>query len=390
MFVSLQRPVEEKTEPAPPPVSPFRSFMAGGFECACQKRADGVRLDLLSQTGHAPWARNDYAGLAALGIRVVRDGVRWHLVEKAAGVYDWSSVAHMAETAAEIGVQVIWDLCHYGWPDHVDVWSPSFREQFADFAANFAQMLRRETGASGAYCAINEISFLAWAGGETGRMNPFAVERGPELKRALAGAAIAATRAVRSIDPAALFISAEPLIHVAPAGDPAADAYRLAQYEAIDMILGRREPELGGGPGLIDVIGVNYYPDNQWYIGGATIPMGHHAYRPLADLLREVHERYGKPIFVSETGAEGRARSHWLHHVVEEVALALREGTPVSGICLYPIVDYPGWENGRLCEVGLFGPADDRGQRPVYEPFLAEIRRAQSMFDVASSEPMAL
>ena len=72
---------------------------------------------------------------------------------------------------------------------------------------------------------------------------------------------------------------------------------------------GPAEPELGGDPSLVDVIGLNFYPHNQWYYDGPTIPMGHHEYRPLADMLVEVAERYGKPIFLSETGAEGHGQA---------------------------------------------------------------------------------
>ena len=89
-----------------------------------------------------------------------------------------------------------------------------------------------------------------------------------------------------------------------------------------------REPELGGDPSLVDVVGLNFYPHNQWYFEGPTIPMGHHEYRPLADMLVEMAERYGKPVFISETGAEGSGRAAWLHYVCDEVreAQAPRRG----------------------------------------------------------------
>jgi hypothetical protein len=45
-------------------------------------------------------------------------------------------------------------------------------------------------------------------------MYPFATGRGPELKRQLARAAIAAIEAVRSVDSRARFVQAEPLINV--------------------------------------------------------------------------------------------------------------------------------------------------------------------------------
>ena len=33
-----------------------------------------------------------------------------------------------------MGLQIIWDLFHYGSPDHVDQAAPDFPERFTDFA----------------------------------------------------------------------------------------------------------------------------------------------------------------------------------------------------------------------------------------------------------------
>jgi hypothetical protein len=81
-------------------------------------------------------------------------------------------------------------------------------------------------------------------------------------------------------------------------------------------------------------------------------------------------------LLLTETGAEGRAKPYWLHFVCNEVRAAMREGVPMQGICLYPILDYRGWDNERLCDVGLFSEADDAGQRRVC-PLLAEELSAQ-------------
>src|SRR5690349_12131057 len=99
----------------------FRSFFLGGFECSTHRRGDGRRLDLLSATGHDRHAADDYRMLGHHGIAAVRDGLRWHLIEVAPGHYDWSSVLPMLRAARQNGTQVIWDLCHYGWPDDLDI-----------------------------------------------------------------------------------------------------------------------------------------------------------------------------------------------------------------------------------------------------------------------------
>ena len=109
----------------------FESYFLGGFECSTHRRRDGRRLDLIAATGHDRAVLLDYRAMLDHGIRTVRDGVRWHLIETAPGRYDWSSFLPMLRAAEEVGVQVVWDLCHYGWPDHLDIWRPAFIDGFA-------------------------------------------------------------------------------------------------------------------------------------------------------------------------------------------------------------------------------------------------------------------
>ncbi|HZA94210.1 MAG TPA: hypothetical protein VE420_16425, partial [Gemmatimonadales bacterium] len=93
--------------------SAFGSFFLGGFECSSHRRRDGRRLDLLASTGHDRLAAQDYELLSQLGIRAVRDGLRWHLIERTPGDYEWDSFLPMLRAADTAGTRVIWDLCHY-------------------------------------------------------------------------------------------------------------------------------------------------------------------------------------------------------------------------------------------------------------------------------------
>jgi hypothetical protein len=360
-----------------------------GFECSSHRRRDGQRLDLLRATGHDSWARSDYHQVAGLGLRAARDGVRWHIIESRSGHYDWSSFLPMLDATRAAGVEVIWDLCHYGWPDDLDIWSAEFVERFSRFAAAVARLIRDRSDASLLFCPVNEISYFAWAGGEVGRMQPAGGGRGAELKRQLVRAGIAATEAIKTVDPTARFVTAEPLIHVDAGLGPddvqcAANTCRQSQFESIDMLTGRAAPELGGHPELVDIVGLNYYPDNQWYFNGSTIPLGHHAYRPLSDMLGEVYGRYGLPLMIAETGAEGHSRPYWLHYVADQVKAAILAGTPVLGLCLYPVLDYPGWDDERTCHVGALSAPDDYGQRSIFEPLRREIEKAEEALVAAS------
>jgi hypothetical protein len=92
-------------------------------------------------------------------------------------------------------------------------------------------------------------------------------------------------------------------------------------------------------------------------------------------MLQETYGRYRRPIFVAETGIEDETRPAWLRYMAAEVFAAMAAGVPVEGICLYPIVNHPGWDDDRHCHNGMFDYADDRGNRAVYEPLAAEMAR---------------
>jgi hypothetical protein len=139
----------------------------------------------------------------------------------------------------------------------------------------------------------------------------------------------------------------------------------------------------------LDLVGVNYYPNNQWILDGPTIERGSALHRPFRDLLREAYGRYGRPLVVAETGAAGEERGPWLAHVGDEVRAAIRAGVPVLGVCLYPILDYPGWDDDRHCEVGLWGYADETGERPIHLPLAAELRRQQQLSQAAGKRTLA-
>ena len=153
----------------------FQTFIMAGYECAAQRRGDGQRVDLQASTGHLRWAARDFAQLRASGIGCARDGLRWHVIERQPGQYDWSSFLPLLRVARECNLQVVWDFSHYGYPDGLDIWRPAFVERFARFAGAAARLMVDE-GIDVPFCSpINEISFWSWAGGDVGYFNPGAM-----------------------------------------------------------------------------------------------------------------------------------------------------------------------------------------------------------------------
>ncbi len=360
----------------------FQSFFQGGFDCSTEIRGDGRRLDIINASGHEMLASKDYAQLAAQNMTTARDGVRWHLIESSPGHYDWSSFLSMFHAAQASRIQIIWDLCHFGWPDHVDVWQPDFIQQFARFAGAVAAKMRDE-GMTGQYFTpINAISFLAWAGGDIAHIQPMASERGRALKLQMVRATLAAIDAIRAIDSTARFLQPEPVVHInAQAGRPemeaAAEAQRLAQFDVWDMLSGKSMPELGGRPDYLDIIGISYHPDNQWFYQGGIIPVDDVHYRPFASVLKEIHQRYHRPLLIAETGAHSDLRVTWMRYIFEQCIQSMKDGVAIEGICIYPVADYRSWSGEKHLPFGLLGMQDANGNRSLFEPLALEIRSQQ-------------
>jgi beta-glucosidase/6-phospho-beta-glucosidase/beta-galactosidase len=357
---------------------PFKSFLMGGFECSTHRIRSGARRDLIASTRHDEFAEADYARLLEMGMGTARDGLRWHLMEPEPFRYDFSSLERQIKAARATGIQIVWDYFHYGYPDDLDLLTDEFIERFASFSKAATEYIVSELGDELVFCPVNEISFFSWAAGTAGVFYPFARNRGMAIKKQLVRCHFASIDAVRSVLPGVRWILTEPAIHVVPgknSSQQAASRYRRAQFQGLDMICGRADPELGGKEAYLDIIGLNYYVHNQW-IHPSRRPIGreHRSFKPPHLIFAEYHERYGRPMIVSETGIEDDRRADWFRFVAGETKEAISRGVPLHGLCLYPIVNHPGWEDSRHCHNGLWDYADDAGYRPIHEPLADAIK----------------
>jgi len=371
----------------------FKSYWMAGFEGATHINSTGKRLDMVASTQHDIQVDSDYAMLRDVGIQVVRESVRWHLIERG-GQFDFSSLLPMLRAANEHGVQVNWTLCHYGWPDDLDVFSPSFVHRFERFVGEVARFVADHSNAEPFYSPINEISFICWAICHSSTMYPYARHgkgRDHELKRQLVRAAIAAVEAIWEVDPRARIVHVDPIIHViAPPGRPdledAARAMRNSMYESWDMLCGSRDEDLGGDAKYLDIIAVNYYHTNQWeYLTNDRLfwHLKDPRRLPLHCLLQEVYERYRVPMIIGETSHVGIGRGEWIKEIAAEACKAQQLGVPLEGICLYPIIDRTDWDNDHHWHnSGLWDVQPDPDgllRRVIDEPYLRDLQDAQRL-----------
>jgi UDP-galactopyranose mutase len=336
----------------------FYSFWQGGYEGADHINSCAHPLDMNASNQHRTHVREDYLRLQPFGIRTIRESIGWRMAEPTPNHYDFSFLEPVIEASQELDLQILWTLCHYGWPRDIDIFSPEFVERYARYAAAAAEFLAPFSRSEPIYTPINEISFLAYATCETTLIYPYGPHlrsRSVEFKRQLVRAAIAGMEAIWKVDPRARFLHVDPLIHViAPPSRPdlveTAEIVRLSQYQAWDMLSGSIEPELGGASKYLDIIGVNYYHSNQWEWETFNTLFWHlqdPRRRRFKDMLLEINERYGRgrPLVIAETSHVGSGRGEWIADITEEIIQAAHEGLTLQGICLYPILDRHGWEN---------------------------------------------
>ncbi|MFL6587492.1 MAG: NAD(P)-binding protein [Luteimonas sp.] len=334
----------------------------GGFEGADHINGRGIALSMPHDSGHLARLDLDYRRLRRLGFSEVRESVGWRVSDRGDDRdFDFASVHAREQAAQRQGLSIRWTLMHYGVPSDLDLLDANerhFVERFARFCRAAAEVITRYASAAPRlYTPINEISFLTWGATGTGLFHPHVGDRAHDatlLKRRLVSAALAGRAAILDVDPAARMMWAEPLVHVS--APPDRDDLRLeaalhhaAQFEVLDMLTGRAAPALGGSVACVDLIGVNYYHGNQWEIGIPGSLDWHHTHPrrvPLSRLLRQLHQRYGLPLTISETSHVGEGRVRWLDEVTLQVRIAREAGLDIEGICLYPVVDRPDWEDG--------------------------------------------
>lgn len=340
-----------------PPKNPFKSFWMAGFECTDQINAFGNRVDFLEITGHLSQLDDDYKNLSVFGMKTVREGIRWSVVEKNPYQYDFTTVEKMIRVAQLNNIQQIWDICHFGFPDDLTPLHPMFARRFASICRAFVLFYRSIVPRGELIITpINEVSFLSWLGGDVRGTSPFCVGMGWEVKYRLMKAYIEGIEAMKEVDESVRIMTTEPLICIIPHENASQEEIELAaeihdnQFQVTDILCGKICPELGGKPAYLDILGYNFYFNNEWVLSTHDFLNWRKSYAdsryvPLNKLLKMAYQRYQRPFVLTETSHPKEDRPEWIEMIVEECAIALSAGLPLWGICWYPILNRPDWDN---------------------------------------------
>ncbi|RIV19274.1 amine oxidase [Fibrisoma montanum] len=382
-----------------PSTNPFRSFWMAGYECTDQLNCFGNRVDFLPLTGHTQLLAEDYAHLGPFSIRTVREGIRWSQIEKTPYHYDWSLVKAMILEGRRQGIQQIWDMCHFGYPDDLTPLHPQFARRFAALCRAFVAFYRSVLPDDELVVTpINEVNFISWLGGDVRGTSPYCVGQGWEVKYGLMRAYIEGVAALREADPSVRILTTEPLVQIVPPLNATNEQIIEAatadenQFQSVDILGGFMCPELGGSPDYLDLLGFNYYYNNQWELGFQTFlpwgdPVPDPRWLPLRKLLLKAYRRYSRPIVLTETSHPGIDRPHWIRMIGQESAALVQEGVPLWGVCLYPIIDRPDWDHPtQWHHSGLWDAELVDGEPPrrvLYQPYAQALLEAQVMVEQA-------
>ncbi|HEX6793457.1 MAG TPA: hypothetical protein VF304_06345 [Casimicrobiaceae bacterium] len=341
----------------------LRSFWIAGFD-GTDHFANSRSVD--DGRAYRRRVEADYRRVRDAGVDCVHESIGWRRAERTDG-FDFAFALLRAQCARQAGLQVIWTLCHAGWPDDVDVAAADFADRFARFACAAARALAPYADSEPPlYTPVNEIAFLSWAIAETSLFGPTRAafhRRGGEIRKQLVRAALAGCDAILEVDPRARFLHREAAIDGGVADAP---------FDVFDMLEGRVAPQLGGHPRYLDVVGIHWHQTDaaRPASGAPSLTKAPNVQdATIVRLLEELHARYCVPIVVSETNRTGAGRAQWLRQFGTGIGCALERGVPVIGAGLCRIVERPAWEDPRYWrERRLWDVLLDPGERSPYSP----------------------
>lgn len=357
----------------------------GGVECSVV-RVGGRARDQVRETGHHD-RTGDLARIAALGIRTLRYPVLWERCGDEAG-WDWHD--RKLALLRRLGVRPVAGLLHHGAGTLPGgLLDPGFAEGLAAHAGRVAERY----GDLDLWTPVNEPLTTARFGCLYGHWHPHVQDEGAFLRAVAAQchAALLAMRAVRRHVPQARFMHTEDIGRTfstsAVAGQ--ADHENERRWLSLDLLCGRVSREhpwrgrleehgvppahldaLATGEATPDLVGVNHYVTSDRYLdhrldryprhlhGGngrqayadteaarVDVPPGMTGWLPR---LREVWDRYGLPIVVSEAHlgcTDEREQVRWLMQAWG-AALALRaERVPVVAVTAWALLGLCDWDS---------------------------------------------
>ncbi len=340
-------------------------------------RGSGEPLDEYASTDHYAQWRDDFDRIVETGATTVRYGLPWYRVNPAPGSWDWAWADEVLHYAVdELGLDLIVDLVHYGTPSWLEgsFTDPGYPAAVADYAGAVAS---RYAGLVDKFTPLNEPLVTASFTGARAIWPPY--DSGDAgWARVIIGVSRgiqAAMKAIRAAQPKAIIAHVE-ATHVWETEDSTLvahrDVLRQRNFLPTDLILGRVTPEHELYDWLLamgitretleafqepcpppDLIGVNFYPELSCrelvMIDQKPVGVAFNGWVPgLRQVTEEFCDRYGIPVFISETGVEGEPEhlTSWIQAVAQTAQEMRDDGVDLRGVTWWPLFDFVDWSWG--------------------------------------------
>lgn len=349
----------------------------------------------LFMTRHQDHWQQDLLRAKRLGVQFIRYGLPWDMQHPEKDRFDWMWTDQVMVFLAEIELEVVWDLVHFGTPSWLEngFLNPEYPAEIARYAKAFAQRYPQVQR----YTPFNEPYICAFFRGGNGTWPPYGITSGTFMQMLvpLIEGIRQTVKAIQEVRPEAQFWlndGADGFVTSDSALQNLASELTQYRFLALDVLLGKADdqswtaqflsrhgvdPDWISGfvqdPVQLDVIGLDYYPGSEHQIFQPTPD------RPASDwgrrqdyaldadpnppglgaTLKLYFERYGKPVYVAETSSD-RDQLDWLKYSVSEVARVRSEGVEVLAYTWWPLFDHIDWNSGltrltgHVCPSGLY------------------------------------
>lgn len=359
----------------------------GGIECTVNRVGDRY-FDQLERNSHASRIE-DLDRFAALGIQAIRYPVLWERtapngIEQA----DWAWADQRLAYLDDVGIRPIVGLVHHGsGPRHTSLLDPAFAEKLAEFAQAVAQRYPWLEY----YTPVNEPLTTARFSGLYGHWYPHQQDDVSFIKT-LINQCRGVTRSmevVRQINPMAKLVQTEDLgkTFSTPLLAYQAEFENHRRWLSFDLLCGRvhqdhplwdylnwlgiDESELTwflDHPCVPDIVGINRYVCSDRFLDERRDRYPHqthggngkHHYADVeavwvcadgiydhAALLKEVWERYGQPIAITEAhlGCTREEQLRWLNEIWQVAQSVRQDGVDFRAVTVWSLLGAYDWNS---------------------------------------------
>lgn len=360
----------------------------GGAECTICRVGNEWR-DQSSETGHR-FRLTDLDRIASLGVKAIRLPLLWEAAAPTIGDrYDLRWAKEQVERAEALGLEIIAGLMHHGsGPLGTSLLDP----EFPDHLAQYAGAVAREFPGITRWTPINEPLTTARFSTLYGHWYPHHRDQ-RSFARAVVNQCLATARSMRAIRvsiPGAELVQTEDIgkTFASPSLERQADFENQRRWLGLDLLTGRvtaghawrdrliaagihpdELDELALGDACPALIGVNYYLTSERFLdsdidaydelsvggNGRDRYVDSEAIRHRALVgevgskcrLREVWERYGLPMAVTEVhhGCTRDEQLRWFNQIWTDVTQLREEGVDVCAVTLWSIFGAIDWRS---------------------------------------------